>query len=151
MRDKKGKFKKGHEKIEGTGAPIGNENAVKLKTSKVKKEAYRQYCEYISTGGTKGAWYFEHPEITLTSETMDKYIEEDPIEFPPIHKTIAESKSYEHWLNLGKDMMLGKVEKCQPAIYQMFMRNKFKWDKDDVEVVAKCAAEKIWEHIKNDL
>lgn len=27
-------------------------------------------------------------------------------------------------------MMLGQVEKCQPAIFQMFMRNKFGWDKE---------------------
>ena len=27
-------------------------------------------------------------------------------------------------------MMKGQVEKCQPAIYQMMMRNKFGWDKE---------------------
>lgn len=148
MRDKKGKFQKGHEKIDGTGAPIQNQNAIKLKTPEIKKEAYRQYCEYIATGGTKEAWHFEHPHITLTYQTMEKYIAQDPIEFPPIHKTVAESKSYEHWLALGKQMMLGQIEKCQPAIYQMFMRNKFGWDKDDIDEVAECAAEKIWAHMK---
>jgi hypothetical protein len=112
------------------GAPLGNKNATKLKTSELRKEAYRQYCEYIGGGGSKEEWYFEHTEITLTHQTMEKYIEEDPIEFPPHHKLIAEAKSYQHWVGLGKQMMLGKVEKCQPAIYQMFMRNKFGWDKE---------------------
>ena len=148
-RNSKGKFLKGNSKIPGTGAKIENQNAVKLKTPEIKKEAYRQYCEYISKGGTKEAWTFEHPDITLTWKTMEKYIAEDPIEFPPIHKNIAESKSYEEWLKLGKQMMLGQVEKCQPAIYQMFMRNKFSWDKPDLNEVADCAADKILDVIRN--
>ena len=114
-----------------TGGPIGNQKGLKLKNPDVRKEAYRQYCEWIGKGETKEAWHFEHPELTCTYKTMEKYIKENPLEFPPIQKEIAESKSLEHWLGLGKGMMLGQVEKCQPAIYQMFMRNKFGWDKED--------------------
>jgi len=134
-------------KKSNAGAPKGNQNAIKLKDSAVKKEAYYQYCDWISKGNSKEAWVFDHPDITLTSKTMDKYILNDPIEFPPIHKERAESKSYEHWLDLGKNMMLGKIEKCQPAIYQMFMRNKFGWDKESVDEVAECAADKILERL----
>lgn len=129
------------------GAPKGNKNGVKLKTPELKKQAYESYCTYIATGGTKEAWVFEHPEISLTSETMEKYIANDPIAFEPIHKKLAEAKSYEHWLGLGKRMMLGQIEKCQPAIFQMFMRNKFDWDKDQTDEVAECAADKILDHI----
>jgi hypothetical protein len=130
------------------GAPKGNKNAIKLKTPEMKKEAYRQYCEFIALGHSKDEWVFEHPEITLTSETMEKYIHNDPIEFDPLHKKVAEAKSYFHWCTLGKQMMLGQIEKCQPAIFQMFMRNKFGWDKEDVNEVAECAADKVLEMIR---
>jgi len=130
------------------GAPKGNKNGIKLKTPELRKEAYRQYCEFIATGHSKEEWCFEHPEITLTHKTMEKYIHNDPIEFPPIHKEIAESKSYQHWCELGKKMMLGQIEKSQPAIFQMFMRNKFGWDKEDATEVAECAADIILNSIR---
>jgi len=125
------------------GAPKGNRNAVKFKDPQIGKEAYRQYCEWISLGNSKEAWSFIHPTLTCTYKTMEKYIAENPIDFPPLHKEIAEAKSYEYWLNLGFKMMTGQMEKCQPAIYQMFMRNKFGWDKDNMKEVAQCAADKI--------
>lgn len=129
-------------------APKGNSHATKLKTPELKQEAYKQYCDYIAKGGTKEAWVFDHPTITLTSKTMEKYIAENPLDFPAIHKERAEAKSYEHWLELGERMMMGRVEKCQPAIYQMFMRNKFKWDKENFKEIAACAADRILDAIK---
>jgi hypothetical protein len=129
------------------GAPKGNKNGIKLKDDATKAEAYRQYCEWIAKGNSKEAWVFDHPTLSLTSKTMEKYIHNDEIAFPPIHKQRAEAKSYEHWLDLGKRMMLGQIEKCQPAIYQMFMRNKFGWDKESVDEVASCAADKILERL----
>lgn len=130
------------------GAPKGNKNAIKLKTPELKKQAYESYCAHIASGESKEAWVFEHPEITLTWNTMEKYIASDPIEFDPIHKIVAEAKSYLHWTMLGKKMMIGQIEKCQPAIFQMFMRNKFGWDKEDINEVADCAADKILEMIR---
>lgn len=114
----------------GKGGPIGNQKAKKLTTKELREEAYRQYCEYIATGGTKEAWVFDHPTLSLTSKTMEKYIRESPSEFPPHHKERAEAKSYEQWITWGKQMMLGEIPKCQPVIFQMFMRNKFGWDKE---------------------
>lgn len=108
----------------------GNQAAKKLTTPELKAEAYKQYCEWIAAGNSKEAWTFKHPELSLTYKTMEKYIRENPSEFPSIQKEQAESQSLEHWLGLGKSMMLGEVKGCQPAIYQMFMRNKFGWDKD---------------------
>ena len=134
-----------------SGAQPNNQNGVKLKSPEVRKEAYRQYCEYISGGGTKEAWTFEHPDLTCTHKTIEKYMRENPLEFPPIHMDMAESKSYEHWLGLGKQMMLGRIEKCQPAIFQMFMRNKFDWDKDQTDEVAECAADKILDAIRKNI
>lgn len=126
MRDAKGRFVY----FPGKGAPRGNKNGTKLKDADVRQQAYKSYCEWISQGKTKEAWVFEHPSLSCTSKTMERYIRENPLEFPLIHKEIAEAKSYEIWLETGKQMMLGEISKCQPAIYQMFMRNKFGWDKN---------------------
>lgn len=109
----------------------GNKHAVKLKTPELKHEAYKQYCAWIASGRAKESFCFEHPELTLTHKTMEKYIREEPHVFPAINKEAAESKSYNVWEQKGMDMLDGKYEKCQPAIYQMFMRNKFGWDKEN--------------------
>lgn len=129
------------------GGQPNNNNGTKLKDADVRQEAYRQYCEYLASGRSKEGWVFEHPQLTCTFKTMEKYISECPFEFPIIHKNIAEAKSYKAWELRGTDMLDGKQEKCQPAIYQMFMRNKFGWDKDSIDEVAECAADKILERL----
>ncbi len=111
-------------------APKGNNNAKKLKTLELKLEAYNQYCGWIALGNSKEAWTFKHPDLSLTSKTMEKYIRESEVDFPPIHKQMAEAESLKIWEERGLSMMLGQLEKCQPAIFQMFMRNKFGWDKE---------------------
>lgn len=108
----------------------GNQLAKKLKTPDLKEEAYHQYCDWIASGKSKKSWTFDHPHLSLTWETMEKYIREDPSVFDPNKQRQAESASLKVWEQSGYDMMTGKIEKCQPAIYQMFMRNKFGWDKE---------------------
>ena len=134
-----------------SGAFPGNQNGVKLKAPDVRQEAYKQYCAHIASGESKESFVFRHPELSCTYKTMDKYILNNPMEFPALHKEMAESESFNHWCTLGKKMMLGQVEKCQPAIFQMFMRNKFGWDKQSVEEVADCAADKILDAIRKNI
>lgn len=112
-------------------APKGNKSATKLKTPDLKRDAYAQYCAWIATGKSKESWRFKHPDMSLTHKTMEKYISQSDVDFPPIHKLMAESESLEVWETRGLSMMLGQIEKCQPAIFQMFMRNKFGWDKEN--------------------
>ncbi len=109
----------------------GNQSATKLKTPQLKKQAYEQYCSWIALGHSKESWTFKHSVLSLTSKTMEKYIRESESDFPPIHKELAEAESLHIWEERGLSMMLGKIEKCQPAIFQMFMRNKFGWDKEN--------------------
>jgi len=135
-RNKKGQFIKGQMKPRALIEKVievnqGNKNAVKLTTPELKTEAYRQYCAWIASGWSKESFVFKHPELTISYKSMEKYIRENPVEFPPLHKEIAECESLHKWENEGVSMMQGKVDKCQPAIYQMMMRNKFKWDKEE--------------------
>lgn len=111
------------------GAPKGSKNAQKLKTPDLKQEAYRQYCAHIASGIPQDAWCFDHPQLTLTWETMEKYIREDPINFDPLKKQLARAESYKHWFGVLSDSAKGINEKASTASLQMIMRNKFKWDK----------------------
>lgn len=117
----------------------GNQNAVKLKTPELKAEAYRQYCAHIASGKCKESFYFEHPDLTITFKTLDKYIEEDPIEFPPIQKEVALCKSLSEWEKKGHDMLDGHRD-AETALYQLFMRNKFGWDKNNQQVIIQQAS-----------
>lgn len=109
----------------------GNKNGVKLKAADIRQEAFKQYCAHIASGRPKQAWCFEHPEYCCTWKTLEKYIRDNPSEFPAIHKEMAHVKGYSAWIDKGQNMMEGRVEKCQPAIYQMMMRNIFDWDKEN--------------------
>lgn len=135
------------------GQNKGNKCAQKLTTPELKREAYRQYCDHIAKGKPQKSWYFEHPDLMLTSRCMENYIKDDPHNFPPINKEIAYSKNFDVWFEKGKDMM-DSQDKCQPAIYQMIMRNIHGWDKEtpeekvDREKQEKTMLEKLIEEIK---
>lgn len=110
--------------------PKKNKYAVKLTTDDLKKQAYKQYCEYLASGKSKEGWYFEHPTLSCTYKTIEKYMKEEPDVFPPLQKELAIAKAFEYWEDKGKSMMEGK-SKSETALYQMFMRNKFGWDKKE--------------------
>lgn len=124
------------------GAPKGNKNAVKLKTSELKEEAYRQYCAHLAKGKSKESWYFEHPEVELTWETMEKYIASSPIEFPTIKRKVAEIKGFAYWEDVVEKSAEGKNKANTPSL-QMLMRNKYGWDKEDKKSVAQSSSDQI--------
>ncbi|MBE3085594.1 MAG: hypothetical protein IMZ64_05180 [Bacteroidetes bacterium] len=114
------------------GAPKGNNFAKKLKTPDLKKEAYGSYCKWIESGKSHKSWCFEKGELLLTWQTMETYIKNEPKDFNQKHKEAAISKSLEKWEKRG-EALIESEKRCQPAIYQMFMRNKFGWDKETPE------------------
>ena len=116
------------------GAPEGNQNAVKLPTSELKQEAYRQFCQHLIEGWPKESWCFEHPDLSLTCETMEKYIEEgNEIDFPPILMKMAKAKRYKYWFGEGKTLMVGGYQHGSPVVWQTIMRNMFKEQKWDIK------------------
>lgn len=142
-RDSKGKFIEGNQ----TGhAAFGNQNGVKLKDPDVRQRAYKSYCEWLATGRSKEAWKFQSEELSCTHKTMEKYIAANPSEFPVIHKEMAEADSFNVWEQRGISMMLGEI-KSEPALFQMFMRNKFGWDKEEKADTTVSYAEKVLDHI----
>ena len=109
----------------------GHKNAQKLKTPDLKQLAYDQYCAHIASGMVKKSWYFEHPELTLTWETMEKYIATDPCNFDPRKKEAAFAKGYQYWEKVVNSSAEGKNKDANTATLQMLMRNKFGWDKEE--------------------
>jgi hypothetical protein len=108
----------------------GNENGTKLKDEDVRQQAYSQYCEHLAKGKSKRSWYFEHPTLTCTWETMEKYIE-NKTEFDPNKKKVAECRGFGTWEKIVEDSATGVNEKANTASLQMVMRNKFGWDKKE--------------------
>jgi hypothetical protein len=114
------------------GGPIGNQKAKKLTTRELKQKAYKSYCDWIAQGKSQKSWCYESPELTLSYKCIETYMKNEPEEFPPIHKERAIAKGLSIWEDKGEEMMTSQA-RCQPAIYQMFMRNKFGWDKETPE------------------
>lgn len=113
-------------------AQQGNQSARKLDTAELRQEAYRQYCAHLASGKNKFSFYFVHPELTLTTDTMEKYLKEYSSEFDPNLMKVALAKRFEHWEEEGKKLMTGKYKHGSPVVWQTFMRNSFKaegWDK----------------------
>ena len=110
-------------------AVLGNQNAKKLKSIEIKQKVYKDYCDHIAQGWPRKAWYYEKDGLSVCYKTMENYLKVDP-DFPPSQKTIAEAKALRKYIEWGRAMMLGQVEKSQPVLFQILMRNMFGWDKD---------------------
>jgi hypothetical protein len=110
----------------------GNKNNNKfVKYPEDAKAAFKSYCDWIAQGDSSQSWTFKGKETTFSYKTMENYMREYPSDFPISHKEIALAQSLKIWEDRGLAMMLGQIDKSQPAIFQMFMRNKFGWDKEN--------------------
>ncbi len=109
-------------------APEGNQFGVKLKDPEVRQLAFEQYCAHLARGKSQESFYFEHPEFTVSYKTMNRYIEENPEEFPAIKKEIARIKGFAIWEDIVEKSAKGENEAVTPSL-QMVMRNKYGWDK----------------------
>lgn len=114
-------------------APKGNEFNKKLTSHTLKLQAYEQYLAHLAKGKSKRSWYFEHPNLTLTWETMEKYIAAEPEVFDPIKKQVAWTKGYQHWEEVAELSAKGENKANTPSL-QMVMRNKYGWDKSEEDI-----------------
>ena len=117
------------------GSYPGNKKALKLKDSEVRQEAYRQYCAHIASGYPKQAFFFSHPKFSVCWKTMDRYIDENPAEFPTFLLDEAKSARFKHWLDEDGSIMRGGYKGGSPVVWQTIMRNIFRADGWDTEVM----------------
>lgn len=134
-------------------APLGNQRSVKLKDSDVRQDAYDQYCAHIASGLPKQAFFFDHPTHSVCWKTMDKYIAENPDEFPSIKVEKAKAERYKVWLEHGSLLMKGKYKGGSPTIWTVVMRNIFKdigWDKEQIQQDSKTHVQRLADSIRGD-
>lgn len=115
------------------GGPKGNRHPAKLTTDDLKIEAFNQFCDHLAQGKSKKSWYFEHPDLTCTWETMENYINSGDKVFDLNKIHIAVSKGYKNWEQVVEDSAKGKNTRANTATLQMLMRNKYGWDKHGLE------------------
>ena len=121
------KFKKGHT------TNVGKKNARKLNTNEQMKCVYESYCDHLSKGKVKKSWWFDDGSLTLTWETMEKYLANEPHNFDPLKKEVAVAKGMSYWENVVEEKAKGKNKDADTAALQMVMRNKYGWDKPGAE------------------
>jgi hypothetical protein len=100
-----------------------------------RQDAYNSFCEHIAEGKDQRSWHYDVDGDTLTYVTMLTWLKENPDEFNPLKKSIAESISYGKWEAIVTESAKGQNTKANVATLQMVMRNKFGWDrrKEDQE------------------
>jgi hypothetical protein len=120
-----GSFKKGHK------VNLGKKNNccfTKLKNHGLLEQAYKSYCDHLANGNMRCSWYFEHEKVKVCYEAFESYFEKYPEEFDEMDRKIAWSKGYGHWENKLTSASNMPARDTNPAVLQMVMRNKFKWD-----------------------
>lgn len=115
----------------GNKYSLGKKNARKLKTEEQMKKVYESYCDHLAKGKVKRSWYYDQDGLTLTWETMEKYINNEPSNFDPLKKEIAFSKGMQKWESVVEGSAEGTNKDANVATLQMLMRNKYGWDKED--------------------
>lgn len=138
-----------------SGAQPDNKNRQKLTNEGMRKMAFDQYIDHLRKGYPKRTFVFRHPLATLTWKSMEKYIRDYPLELPSSHIEAAMAEGEQSWIVEGRQMMRGEMEgKTQPVIYQIMMRNIYKWDREESErTVVKSEAEtllKRWKGQESD-
>lgn len=108
-----------------------NNKFVKMKKLGLIEEAYKSYCDHQAKGYMRETWCFRKDDFSITWETMETHIKENPSNFPPIQKKIAFIEGYHVWEKVVDSSASGANAKANTASLQMLMRNKFGWDKKD--------------------
>lgn len=118
-------FKKGH-----PGSP-GNKNSCRYKLlveHGLLEEAYLSYCNHLASGRSSNSWYFIHPKVKVSERAFESYFVKYPESFDRIDREIAISMGYEVWENKICQASERPIKESSPALFQMIMRNKFRWD-----------------------
>lgn len=118
------------------GYNYGNNYGLAIKDPETRQEAYRAYCKHIAEGYPREAFSFKHSKEPCCWKTIDRYIKDNPNEFPPLLMEEAKAERYKHWFSEGKALMRGIYKHGSPVVWQTIMRNIFKdvgWDQFDTQ------------------
>lgn len=108
-------------------APVGNNYAMKYKTSEERQALCQKYIDYVKLGRSKE--YF--PECDY--DTFQRYCRDFPEDFPTEKIAEAERTGLGRLEEFGFAGMLGKIPGFNVTAWIFIMKNRAKWrDKFDV-------------------
>jgi hypothetical protein len=109
----------------GVGAPKGNTNAMKFKTSEERQALCQLYCEHMAKGLSKDCF------LPCDMDTFERYQKDFPIDFPTEKVSQAEREGRLHWEEMGDVMAVAGQGNATVWIFNM--KNRFKWtDRHDI-------------------
>ncbi len=118
----------------------GNTVTTRLIDEEVFKDAFKAYCAHLAKGKAKKSFYYEDARIpyfgfcgwTCMEETIKKRNNGDDAK----HMEVAISKGYALWEQNVENSATGSDKgKSNTASLQMIMRNKYKWDSKEHQVI----------------
>lgn len=120
------------------GAPLGNDNGLKIKDPDLRQQAYDEYCAWLARGKSSRSFSFVRIEddgslFCCTGKTIESYIKNDPIEFPPFKKEVAFAQGMAYWEEVVDRTADGSYKDSSVPALNMLMRNKYGWDKQESE------------------
>lgn len=110
-------------------APLGNQNNKKWKTPEERQHAFGLLCEHIKAG-------YSRDSFPLADwDTIERYCEEFPVDFPPDILQEAFRSNRMEWERIGLQGAKGEIENYNNASWTFNMKNRFKAEWSDKTVV----------------
>jgi hypothetical protein len=104
-----------------SGAPEGNENALRFKTPEERRQICEDYCTHIRQGFSDESFNQCRPA------TLGVYRKKYPIEFDAEKIEQARAERYRYWEALGIAGAMGKIPGFNAAAWIFNMKNRFGW------------------------
>lgn len=109
-----------------------NTDAVKLDSDELIKDAFDNYCSHISKGKVAASWYYKKDGKAICCySTIERYIKKRPDVCSPTQYNCAVAHGMGDWEIVVDGAARGENKKCNPAVLQIVMRNKYGWDTTD--------------------
>lgn len=134
-RDEKGRFTVGnpsHPKAAETACK-GSEPKIPKSNKELRKQAFEEYCQHLEEGFPSYSFYFHTNGLSVSHETIEKYIKEAPADFELGRLEKAKSRKHQYWMNEGKKLMKGEYKGGNGNVWNILTRNICRdagWDQD---------------------
>lgn len=104
-----------------SGAQEGNQNALKYNTPAKRQAVFKKLLKHISDGYSKDCF----PDCDW--DTVEKYAEAFPLDFPPDQIKLAVRAAKRKWEAMGMNGANGKIKGFNAKAWEFNMKNRFDW------------------------
>ena len=103
------------------GSNLGNNNAMKFKSSKDRKRLCAEYILHVRSGLSVECFPLCDPQ------TLRKYVEQFPSDFDIGLMEQARRERIQYWETIGRDGTIGKIRGFNAKSWQFNMQNRAGW------------------------